>query len=68
MKDTCITLLAQYMLHKKLCAGTIVDRATGSNGNITIEEYHDARTFYKSIVRTAHFNCNSYQLSHFNLV
>jgi len=26
MKDICITLLVQYMLHKKLCAGTIVER------------------------------------------
>ena len=25
MKDICITLLAQYMLHKKLRAGTIVE-------------------------------------------
>jgi len=29
MKDICITLLAQYMLHKKLCAGTIVERLVG---------------------------------------
>ena len=26
IKDICITLLAQYMVHKKLCAGTIVER------------------------------------------
>jgi len=26
MKDICITSLAQYVLHKKLCTGTIVER------------------------------------------